>query len=54
VVLCQLGLQFVPDRPAALAQIRRVLTPGGRLGLNVYGSIEHNPAAQGPGSRGPA
>ena len=45
VVLCQLGLQFVPDRPAALAQMRRVLTPGGRLGLNVYGPIEHNPAA---------
>jgi len=45
VVLCQLGLQFVPDRPAALAQMRRVLTPGGRLGLNVYGPIGHNPAA---------
>ena len=44
VVLCQLGLQFVPDRPAALAQVRRVLRPGGRLGLNVYGPIEHNPA----------
>jgi ubiquinone/menaquinone biosynthesis C-methylase UbiE len=44
VVLCQLGLQFVPDRPAALAQMRRMLTPGGRLGLNVYGPIEHNPA----------
>ena len=44
VVLCQLGLQFVPDRPTALAQIRRVLMPGGRLGLNVYGPIEHNPA----------
>ena len=44
VVLCQFGLQFVPDRPAALAQIRRVLVPGGRLGLNVYGPIEHNPA----------
>jgi ubiquinone/menaquinone biosynthesis C-methylase UbiE len=45
VVLCQLGLQFVSDRPAALAQMRRVLAPGGRLGLNVYGPIEHNPAA---------
>jgi ubiquinone/menaquinone biosynthesis C-methylase UbiE len=44
VVLCQLGLQFVPDQPAALAQMRRVLAPGGRLGLNVYGPIEHNPA----------
>ena len=44
VVLCQLGLQFFPDRPAALAEIRRVLVPGGRIGLSVYGPIEHNPA----------
>jgi SAM-dependent methyltransferase len=44
VVLCQLGLQFVPGRAAALAQMRRVLVPGGRLGLSVYGPIEHNPA----------
>ena len=44
VVVCQLGLQFVPDRPAALAQMRRVLRPGGRLGVNVFGPIEHNPA----------
>ncbi len=45
VVLCQLGLQFVPDRPAALAEMRRVLVTGGRAGLTVYGPIEHNPAA---------
>ena len=45
VVLCQLGLQFMPDRPAALAGMRRVLVPGGRLGLSVYGPIEHHPAA---------
>jgi ubiquinone/menaquinone biosynthesis C-methylase UbiE len=45
VVLCQLGLQFVPDRPTALAQMRRVPRPGGRLGVSVYGPIEHNPAA---------
>jgi SAM-dependent methyltransferase len=44
VVLCQLGLQFFPDRPAALAEMRRVLVTGGRLGLTVYGPIEHNPA----------
>jgi SAM-dependent methyltransferase len=44
VVLCQLGLQFIPDRPAALAGMRRVLVTGGRLGLSVYGPIEHNPA----------
>jgi ubiquinone/menaquinone biosynthesis C-methylase UbiE len=44
VVLCQLGLQFFPDRPAALREIRRVLVPGGRLALNVFGPIERNPA----------
>jgi ubiquinone/menaquinone biosynthesis C-methylase UbiE len=44
VVLCQLGLQFFPDRPASLAEMRRVLVTGGRLGLTVYGPIEHNPA----------
>jgi SAM-dependent methyltransferase len=30
VVFCQLGLQFVADKSAALREIRRVLTPGGR------------------------
>jgi ubiquinone/menaquinone biosynthesis C-methylase UbiE len=44
VVLCQLGLQFIPDRPAALREIRRVLVPSGRLALNVFGPIERNPA----------
>jgi ubiquinone/menaquinone biosynthesis C-methylase UbiE len=36
-VLCQMGLQFVPDKPAALSEMRRVLVPGGRLTLNVPG-----------------
>jgi len=43
VVLCQLGLQFFPDRAKALAQMQRVLAGDGRLGLSVYGPIEHNP-----------
>jgi ubiquinone/menaquinone biosynthesis C-methylase UbiE len=30
VVLCQLGLQFVADKSAALREMRRVLAPGGR------------------------
>lgn len=30
VVLCQLGLQFMRDREAALREMRRVLVPGGR------------------------
>src|SRR5262249_20266066 len=44
VTCCQLGLQFFPDRPQALQEMRRVLVPGGRLALTVYGPIEHNPA----------
>jgi ubiquinone/menaquinone biosynthesis C-methylase UbiE len=44
VVLCQLGLQFFPDRPAALAEMRRVLGRPGRLALSVYSPIERNPA----------
>ncbi|MCA1644703.1 MAG: class I SAM-dependent methyltransferase [Chloroflexi bacterium] len=46
VALCQLGLQFLPDRDAALREMRRVLVPDGRLVFNVFGPIEHNPATQ--------
>ena len=35
VVLCQLGLQFVADKKAALSEIRRVLVPGGRVLVSV-------------------
>ena len=45
VVLCQLGLQFFPDRPLALREMVRVLRPGGRVGLSVYSAIERTPAA---------
>jgi ubiquinone/menaquinone biosynthesis C-methylase UbiE len=31
LVLCQEMLQFVPDRPAALREVRRVLSAGGRF-----------------------
>ena len=44
VVTCQLGLQFLPDRLAALREMRRVLSDTGRIALSVYGPIEHNPA----------
>jgi ubiquinone/menaquinone biosynthesis C-methylase UbiE len=37
VVLCQMGLQFVADKPAALREMRRVLAPGGRALLSVPG-----------------
>lgn len=37
VVLCQMGLQFVPDKHAALREMYRVLAAGGRLILNMPG-----------------
>lgn len=37
VVLCQLGLQFMQDKPAAVREMRRVLAPGGRILLNLPG-----------------
>ncbi len=43
VALCQQGLQFFPDRLGALQEIRRILVPGGRIGLSVWGSMEENP-----------
>ena len=38
VVLCQQGLQFMPDRPAALAEMTRVLAPNGHLAVSVWRS----------------
>ena len=39
VVLCQMGLQFMPDRSAALQEMRRVLSRNGRLLLSLPGPI---------------
>lgn len=36
VALCQQGLQFMPDKPGAMAEMARVLKPGGRLAISVW------------------
>jgi ubiquinone/menaquinone biosynthesis C-methylase UbiE len=37
VALCALGLMYMPDPVQAVCEMRRVLRPGGRIGLAVWG-----------------
>ncbi|HZB57842.1 MAG TPA: methyltransferase domain-containing protein [Actinomycetota bacterium] len=43
VVLCREGLMFALDPAHAVAEIRRILRPGGRVGLAVWGPRARNP-----------
>lgn len=43
LVLCQQGLQFFPDRNAAVAEMRRVLTADGRAAIAVWQGLERHP-----------
>jgi SAM-dependent methyltransferase len=43
LVLCQFALTLFADRRAALAEMRRVLTAGGRIGIHVFQAIERHP-----------
>jgi SAM-dependent methyltransferase len=43
VVLCREGLMFAPDPARAAREIRRVLRPGGRVAIAVWGLRERNP-----------
>ena len=40
VALCQMGLMFMADKAGALAELHRVLAPGGRVILNTPGRIQ--------------
>jgi SAM-dependent methyltransferase len=44
-VLCRFGYMLMADPAAAFAETRRVLRPGGRLALAVWGAPERNPWA---------
>ena len=43
VVVCQQGLQFFPDKPAALREMHRAARHGARLGIACWAPIEDSP-----------
>jgi len=45
LVVCQFGVMFFPDRPAAHAQVRRVLRPGSTYLFSAWDSIATNAVA---------
>lgn len=43
--VCQFGIMFVPDKPLAVREMRRVLRPGGTLLLSTWDHHANNPAS---------
>jgi SAM-dependent methyltransferase len=43
VVLCREGLMFAVDPARAASEIERVMRPGGRVAVSVWGPRDHNP-----------
>lgn len=43
VVTCHQGLQFMPDKPAAIREMRRVLAPGGRVAVATWQGLDATP-----------
>ena len=46
VVMCQFGLMFVPDKPLALREARRVLCSGGTLLVLTWAAMDRNPVVR--------
>ncbi len=44
VALCQFALMFMADKPAVAREMRRMLVPGGRLGLSVFATGPYDQA----------
>ena len=43
VLTCHQGLQFMQDKPATIREMRRVLAPGGRLGIATWCALHDIP-----------
>jgi ubiquinone/menaquinone biosynthesis C-methylase UbiE len=43
LVFCQHGLQFFPDRAGAVAEMFRVLAPGGEIAISTWRGLDQNP-----------
>jgi SAM-dependent methyltransferase len=43
LVVCQQGLQFTVDKSAAVAEMRRVLAPGGSVAVSVWQGLDRHP-----------
>ena len=46
VVVCQFGVMFFPDRPAAYSEFARVLRPSGALLINTWDTVDTHGFAQ--------
>jgi ubiquinone/menaquinone biosynthesis C-methylase UbiE len=46
LILCQFGLMFFTDRPAALKEMHRVLKTGGRVIVSVWQDLDRHPFYQ--------
>lgn len=45
ILTCHQGLQFFPDRAAAVGEMRRVLAPGGRVAIATWRPLQDIPVA---------
>jgi len=46
LITCHQGLQFFPDKPTAVREMRRVVAPGGRIAVACWVALSELPAAR--------